>query len=524
MSRAKLVKERIHIKGGYAKFCPADRNHGGHDIYLGTVVDESNGIFYNRNHGGLFRFTLEDGRTELNSDEIGYWKLMKDHPNPIGILRPKLTLDFGDAWILDQLIEMSKLKSVLCAAYPEDHDTLLSLIAFKLLDNAANCYAGNWQEGSFNRLLHPNAVLQSQRLSDFMESLGAEENSRRFFESYFAYLNTLPGTSDNMLQDSTGLPNEIHLPLSALNNHNGVYSREVRLIFVVDRASGYPVYFRCVAGNIVDVSTLAATIAELKAQGAQVSHGIFDAGYYSETNIVELFKSDIPFMMRLPDNRKLFAEVLESHRQGLEAEQNLLKYSGRLIFMKRVSKMMFEYDGYVYIAVDLDRKNDEQHKFYDGIAEKGIDPEDDVQRKLERMGVFMLVSSEKLETKDVLPLYYNRETIEQIFDMAKNEIALLPLRSHKLETFRGHILLSFLATVLYVTINRIIKEASKPKRKKQGAPEIKNTKFCAKSVFHALRTVKCNVYDGKLITNEPTKNANKILDLLKLKIPVELSL
>jgi len=55
--------------------------------------------------------------------------------------------------------------------------------------------------------------------------------------------------------------------LTAVNNHNGVISNEARLILVGDRRSGLPLYFRYVAGNIVDVSTLKTMLTEFKCKG-----------------------------------------------------------------------------------------------------------------------------------------------------------------------------------------------------------------------------------------------------------------
>jgi hypothetical protein len=52
----------------YATFCPFDRRHGGKDTYLGIVIDETEGIFYNRN-SGYFRFTIKGGKRALNPDE-----------------------------------------------------------------------------------------------------------------------------------------------------------------------------------------------------------------------------------------------------------------------------------------------------------------------------------------------------------------------------------------------------------------------------------------------------------------------
>ena len=92
-----------------------------------------------------------------------------------------------------------------------------------------------------------------------------------------------------ILVDSTGMPNDIHFPLTAINNHNGVISNETRLILAVDRITTLPLLFRYNAGNIVDVSTLKSTILELSVYGVNVDFSIPDAGYYSEKNIKALY-------------------------------------------------------------------------------------------------------------------------------------------------------------------------------------------------------------------------------------------
>ena len=183
----------------YATYCPSDRKHGGKDVYLGTAVDTEKGIFYNRK-SGLFRFTVEEGRTELGADEIEYFKLVRSHGTGSSITQPNLILDFGDVWFLDRVMGASGLKEVFHNVIPESADTLFALIAFKLLDNATNSYALSWLEGSYARYLYPGARLASQRISEFMDGLGQEENMRLFWMAYSEYLKNIPGLTDNVLR------------------------------------------------------------------------------------------------------------------------------------------------------------------------------------------------------------------------------------------------------------------------------------------------------------------------------------
>jgi transposase len=91
--------------------------------------------------------------------------------------------------------------------------------------------------------------------------------------------------------------------LTTVNNHNGLISNEIRLIFVVERNSGYPIYYRSVLGNIIDVTTLNMVITELQKYNIKVDRAILGAGYYSENNIKLLIDNNIPFMTRMISNR-----------------------------------------------------------------------------------------------------------------------------------------------------------------------------------------------------------------------------
>jgi hypothetical protein len=518
MSRKANVVDRISYQirksdgKTYATFCPADRRHGGKDKYLGIVIDKENGIFYNRNRG-YYRFTLKDGASELGTGELTYQTLINKR-DPSEKRRP-LCLDFGDSWFLDRVLTLSGLKNVLVEAFPKEADTLLSLVSFKLLDDGANSYAEHWREGNYAKYLYPSARLESQRISEFLDRLGDEQVKRNFFDLYIPYMKKIPDVSENVLIDSTGLPNDIHFDLSAINNHNGVISREARLIYVVERNTGFPIFFRYVAGNIVDVSTLRVTLNLMKAYEIDIHHSILDAGYSSDANLKKLILDRVPFLIRLPDN-KATKKYLKEHGSNVINEMNSFKYGDRRMFMKREEYKVGDTTCYAYIAVDFDRQFDEQKKYLDRNDETTKKTKKVKNKKtgksFDELGYFVLLSSEKLEIKEILPLYYTRQMIEQIFDFAKNDVSLLPLRSKKLETFRGHILLSFMATVALLTVRQQLKS----KKKLAHISPI--------SALGDMRYIKSEVFSDSLIVTEGSKFSNHILNELKWEAPEIISL
>jgi transposase len=121
--------------------------------------------------------------------------------------------------------------------------------------------------------------------------------------------------------------------------------------------------------------------------------------------------------------------------------------------------------------------------------------------------MFVLISSEQTDPKDIMPLYYTRQSVEQVFDVGKNNAELLPLRVHGEETFRGHLMLSFMASVAVLAVGGMLKGSA----------------FHTEGAFHVMRNLKCKVFDDRILVKEPTKKMNEIVKVLKLKLPLEIN-
>ena len=123
-----------------------------------------------------------------------------------------------------------------------------------------------------------------------------------------------------------------------------------------------------------------------------------------------------------------------------------------------------------------------------------------------RQGLFVLYSSRPIKKGDVLPIYYTRQQISEIFDICKNNTKMLPLRTQSEETFRGHLVLSFIASVIV----KMLQE------------KVKDTSFNPESMPFSLRDQKCMVFDDRVITCEFVRNANLISKMFKYNVPVEI--
>lgn len=492
----------------YASAGISKRN--GHDtsietIYLGRVLDKKAGIYKSRERG-IFTFDPEKG--EFGTVPEGYVPPdLKDNRKK----QPQISVDFGDAFFMDQFLHSSGMMNVVDSIGYGNPDTLHAMLLFYTLSGLANCDAIHWYEGSIARLLYPKANLTSQRISDFLASIGTAEKQMSFQKAYIDYVMKNYSTDTNILVDSSGLPNSIHFSMTAKNIHNGKLSNEVRLIFVVQRFTGLPIYFRAVPGNVVDVTTLSRIFLHLDSMGIEISSCILDAGYNSSDNL-DLFYEDhkcrIGFITRTGSNDKEFRKMISEELGGIEKKENFVKYEDRYLFIIKKQVMVGssrDNPAYMYLGLDCNRMSDEQHKLLKR-AQKDSLSMDDVYEAMQTEGVFGILSGNDYSCEEILPAYYQRQAAEQIFDFAKNYTKLLPLRTNNTATFNGHLLLSYIASCAVKMIQMRLKTAD----------------LFFGSRLACLRNQKCTIYSNRIVTDEPQKEANDTYKVFGISCPASI--
>lgn len=470
--------------------------------YLGRVLDREAGIYKNKDRG-IFTFDVSTGE---------YGALPDDYIPPSSgdkRKREQVSVDFGDTFFMDSFLCFSGMMDVMDQVHYGNPDTLHAMLLFYTLSGLANCDAIHWYEGNIVRLLYPKANLTSQRISDFLTSIGSPEKQMAFQKAYIDYVMQHYKKDKNILIDSSGLPNNIHFPLTHRNVHNGRVSNEIRLIFVVQRSTGIPLYYRAVPGNIVDVSTLSRIFLHLDSLGIDISSCIMDAGYNSGDNL-DLFYDEnhackIGFITRIGSGDKAFKTMVRDELGSLDEKENLIKYEDRYLFIKKSQVMVGsrkDNPAWLYLGLDLGRMSDEQHKLLRRAKRDSL-ATDEVYNALQTEGLFGVLSGEDFNCEEILPAYYQRQAAEQIFDFAKNYTKLLPLRVSTEETFRGHLLLSFAASCTVKMIQLRLKEA--------------NLFFGSR--LACLRNQKCTIYPNRIITDEPQKEANDSYKALGITCP-----
>ncbi len=479
-------------------------------IYLGRVINKEQCIFKSRARG-IFRYDLATNT---------FHPVPVDYEEPKGYrktkypVRPTLVVSFGDVYLLSEFVKASGFINAIDAIGYRNTDTLYALLAYYILSPHANSHAEDWWDLTYARFLYPKAQLTSQRISDALADIGSEDAKRCFFREYYRFLEKSNdseispnpnGIEDGILIDSSGLPNSIHFPLTAVNNHNGVVSEEIRLIYVVQQRTGLPIFFRYVAGNVIDVTTLTRTIAELKANGVNTKFAILDAGYYTGVNADILLDAGVSFVTRMKSNFKVYKQIVMDHLVGLECKDNLVRYNKRLVYIKCVPCLIGEKSNrraYAYLCKDLSMKRELEKHLIERAEDQDMS-DGDIFDAMQTQGVFMLVASRKIAKENLLPLYYTRDQVEKIFELCKQDAKILPLNVGTQATFRGHLLMTFMAAVIL----------------KLMSDKLKGTSLTVESMFTNLHEQHAIIYEDVFITTEPVKKMNQAYNAFMLQCP-----
>jgi len=416
----------------------------------------------------------------------------------------KLILDFGDVYLLNEFIKGQDLSSILKQVFGNNMNYLLSLLCYRLCHASAMNYARIWYDGSISRFLFKGATLSSQRISDFLESIGDEYVQREFFEQY---LTSFVKAKEGVIIDSTALPNQIRFPFNAWGYNDGNIDMQIRFLFVVAKETSLPLFFRYLPGNIVDVSSLSVTVKELKKFGVKNSFVLVDSGFFSKDNIKGLYGEEIDFLTRLPSSRVIYKDLIRREAGDLERFNNAVRYGERALFIKQKRCTLYGRQVYAHIILDPERKGRETRKFLLDAMDEQENDEDEIEFKLMKKGIMILISTFKLKIEEVVPYYYMRQTVERLFGFSKDDLKIIPLRVHKEETLRGYLLLTFIALVVFVLLKRAI-----------------GKKHTVEEILLTMRNLKCKVYDDEIIVQEVARQQREIVEKLNIIMPKDMGI
>ena len=427
-------------------------------LYLGKVIDKDKKIFWTRARG---YYTFDPDTQAISEPPLE--SLPQAYVQPDGRRRyPPVIVDFGDSFFLDQLLRGIQYDKVIENIDFKNKDSFYALLSYYVLENTANSHAESWIHQNYASYLYPKANLASQRISDMLLSIGRDDKIREFLKNHIAYVLESTNEDVSVIIDSSGFENKCDLSVTKYSNHNGDLKLEFRMIAVIQKTTGIPLYYECIPGNIVDVSTLDRLILTLSQYNCNVQYCIGDAGYCCPSIIERLILSGIEFMTRINPHFNIYKKVVEEHYDELSNDSNIVRYKNRFVHVVKIQEVIGtdkttekNYNGFVYLCKDIQSSNSKTDHLLSSNKIKNMTTEEVVTAQ-KRFGVFAIISTRDLPPEEVLPEYYIRQKIEQYFDFGKNYAKYIPIRQHNFESLKGHLLISFISVFIIILIkNRL---------------------------------------------------------------------
>ena len=417
------------------------------------------------------------------------------------IISEKAIVDFGDSYMINEIAKNCDFTTIIENSFG-NLDTIMTLICYQMTQGAAMMHCRDWADGNSASLLFPNSKINSQDISRLFQKLGQEGLQRKFFKDY---IGRFFKEQHGILIDSTALPSAINTPINAWGYGAEGIDQNVSCLVLVDKISKLPIYFRAVPGDIPDVSTLETTINEITRLGLKMDSAVLDAGYFSESNVRYLCEKNVNFITRLPRSRKIFKALIED-AGSIESRAYAIQYGERAVFIKSIETTIYDQKLHVHIILDPYKKaKDTQLLLRDAFAE-GTDAKE-IDEKMHYCGYFILISRALIEREEILPTYYTRQSIEQIFGFAKCNNNLLPLRVHNEQSVKGYIMLVFLSIIVFVMMRQRLQPT-----------------FTVENALLILRGLKAKVHDKELAIQEPNKKTKDISKLLNILVPTSLGI
>lgn len=422
-----------------------------------------------------------------------------DDPRLEGLIEA-ISLDvhtvFGDGYLFLNYLKNMGLTPILREVFPAEQDFQRCI---------AHLYHAQMRNGGRDRCDHFVAksfvghtvrdVLNSSLAVDtrFFDIMGDDSVRMTFFKAFVDMRRASdPEFGKCCYVDSTPLPNDIEdNPFNAFSSH-GESGNQCRLVLVADIASGDPVWFKIIPGNVPDVNTLKSITDDVKLSlGVEICEHVLDAGYaceeliraYSlggaEKTLVRIaangkrvesavIREDEALADAEPPRKTMVVKMPKrngyGHMDMFDSVKGLLN-NGKYDFVRerhsyfgiRKEVSIFGQRMYAYIYVDhqnalagySDYMRDHRKEF------EGLKDKEKTWRKYSS-GFFVLLSNIRESPKDMLDRYFGRCFIETIFKTAKEYLQMLPLKKWNAKRVHGKMLADMISTIVYLSMRRIL--------------------------------------------------------------------
>ena len=244
--------------------------------------------------------------------------------------------------------------------------------------------------------------------------------------------------------------------------HGSDWDPQVNLVYIFERAPlPQPVFYRCVQGNIPDVTAMKLTIESMERDGEFTV--VADKGFAKETNYELLAQYGMKYIIPLKRNSAEFSAEKLSNRSNFTAA---FTYNARPVIACQVDRGVYQ----VIAFRDEDMKTHELSDFITKLEKKNQAIRETIKKTDETesdigiealkadpyFGIIIIRTNTGFPAKEVYETYKMRVNIEQCFDTLKNTLSQDHSYMHSDVSFEAWCFINHISlTLAYRVLNAI---------------------------------------------------------------------
>jgi transposase len=447
--------------------------------------------------------------------------------------------NYGNVFLLGHLCEKLGLYQIVKSCFPAHFKELLSLAYYEISTGNPLYLFPFWLE---EHHLPGVKAMDSSAISKLCEAVGRDQRKRLDFQrKWIGHIQPV----DALYYDITSISsysNNIDF-VEWGYNRDGENLAQINMGAVFCNKKSLPIFYSLYPGSIVDVKTLENCIKYLKNLGLKDFLFVLDRGFFSTGNICKMNEKTlgVRFIQPLPFSLNKAKQLIKLHKKQLSNVNNNFLYGNELLshFRSEVDLGGNTFTADIFLnekaevdqrqlfmkkLIEIEQKTIAQRKFKNQAEALAFKEENipkpfqaffkytrqsntlernnqGIKKKVAQFGYFVLSNnSPSLNREDILAMYRNKDQVEKVFDLLKNEMDGGRLRAHGQYNAEARIFIKFIGLILQSELMKTMREKQLFK------------KYSIKEMLAELSKVKFTYINGEVIISELSKKNRLILE------------
>jgi len=453
--------------------------------------------------------------------------------------------NYGNVFLLNWIINKIGLGDIVKKNFPGHYAELIALTFYEIIESSPLYLFPFWLEEHY---LPNTKKMDSSAISKFCDEIGRNQQQKlKFQEQWIASLQPVDALFYDITSISSYSTNIEFIEWGYNRDQENLAQLNMGVVFCNNKS--LPIFYTLYPGSIVDVKTLKNCVTYLKSFGLKKFMFVLDRGFFSTANISEMSKrqDNISFIQPLPFSLKKVKELIKTHKKELKDIGSNFTFNNELLSHVK-SEIQFNeqtYSSHIFLneKAELDQRQSFMKNLIDieeniiknkqfsslkktqlfkennivkayrdffkwnrssGMLERNIR---NIKAKISKFGYFILSTNrDDLDKETILTNYRNKDHVEKVFDLLKNEMDGGRLRAHSQINADARLFIKFLALIVQSEIIKIMRAEKLFK------------KYTVRELLAELKKIKLANINDEIIISEISKKQRVIFEAFKIDL------